>query len=203
MRYKDEVHPGEQPALVDPVVFDQVQHLLRRHGPARSAPVRTAFGALLKGLSRCAPCGCSMTLAHTTRQGCKRYRYYVCSGAQKRGWQTCPSKSIPAAQIEQFVVEQIRTLGRDPALLTEVLAQARAQGQAAAATWEAEQRALEQDLPRWHGEVRRLTGQLRPGADAEARAAIVEYIEVFYNNQRRHSSLGYVFPAEYEQSSTP
>ncbi len=35
---------------------------------------------------------------------------------------------------------------------------------------------------------------------AEARAAIVEYIEVFYNNQRRHSSLGYVSPAEYEQT---
>jgi transposase InsO family protein len=35
---------------------------------------------------------------------------------------------------------------------------------------------------------------------AEARAAIVEYIEVFYNSQRRHSSLGYVSPAEYEQS---
>ena len=34
----------------------------------------------------------------------------------------------------------------------------------------------------------------------QARAAIVEYIEVFYNNQRRHSSLGYVSPAEYEQS---
>jgi putative transposase len=38
---------------------------------------------------------------------------------------------------------------------------------------------------------------------AQARAAIVEYIEVFYNNQRRHSSLGYVSPAEYEQSRTP
>jgi putative transposase len=35
---------------------------------------------------------------------------------------------------------------------------------------------------------------------AEARPAIFEYIEVFYNTQRRHSSLGYVSPAEYEQS---
>jgi transposase InsO family protein len=35
---------------------------------------------------------------------------------------------------------------------------------------------------------------------AEARTAIVEYIEVFYNNQRRHSTLGYVSPTEYERS---
>jgi putative transposase len=49
-----------------------------------------------------------------------------------------------------------------------------------------------------------LKKELVHGADfatrAEARAAVVEYIEVFYNNQRRHSSLGYVSPAEYEQS---
>jgi putative transposase len=34
---------------------------------------------------------------------------------------------------------------------------------------------------------------------AEARASIFEYIEAFYNNQRLHSSLGYVTPAAYEQ----
>jgi putative transposase len=49
-----------------------------------------------------------------------------------------------------------------------------------------------------------LKKELVHGADfatrAEARAAIFEYIEVFYNVQRRHSSLGYVSPAEYEQS---
>ena len=35
---------------------------------------------------------------------------------------------------------------------------------------------------------------------AEARASIFEYLEVFYNNHRLHSSLGYVTPAAYEQS---
>jgi transposase InsO family protein len=49
-----------------------------------------------------------------------------------------------------------------------------------------------------------LKKELVHGADfatrAEARAAIFEYIEVFYNIQRRHSSLGYVSPAEYEQA---
>jgi putative transposase len=33
---------------------------------------------------------------------------------------------------------------------------------------------------------------------AEARNAVFEYIEVFYNRQRRHSSLGYVSPVTYE-----
>ena len=50
-----------------------------------------------------------------------------------------------------------------------------------------------------------LKKELVHGADfatrAEARAAIVEYIEVFYNNQRRHSSLGYVSPAQYERNN--
>jgi putative transposase len=33
---------------------------------------------------------------------------------------------------------------------------------------------------------------------AEARSAIFEYLEVFYNRQRRHSSIGYVSPEEFE-----
>jgi putative transposase len=34
----------------------------------------------------------------------------------------------------------------------------------------------------------------------EARSSIFEYIEVFYNRVRRHSSLGYLSPAEYERA---
>ncbi|MBK9996068.1 MAG: IS3 family transposase [Nitrospira sp.] len=33
---------------------------------------------------------------------------------------------------------------------------------------------------------------------AEAKQDIFEYIEVFYNRTRRHSTLGYDSPAEYE-----
>jgi transposase InsO family protein len=36
---------------------------------------------------------------------------------------------------------------------------------------------------------------------AEARAAIHEYIEVFYNRQRLHSSLGYRTPAEVDEAA--
>ena len=34
----------------------------------------------------------------------------------------------------------------------------------------------------------------------EARASLFEYIEVFYNRIRRHSSLGYKPPVEYERA---
>jgi transposase InsO family protein len=33
---------------------------------------------------------------------------------------------------------------------------------------------------------------------SEAKTAIFEYIEVFYNRQRRHSTLGYQSPVNYE-----
>lgn len=33
----------------------------------------------------------------------------------------------------------------------------------------------------------------------QAKQSIFEYIEVFYNNQRRHSTLGYISPAEFER----
>ena len=35
----------------------------------------------------------------------------------------------------------------------------------------------------------------------EARRSLFEYIEVFYNRVRRHSALGFISPAEFEQAA--
>jgi site-specific DNA recombinase len=153
-RYKNEVHAGEQPAIVDSQLFQQVQTLLRQNGVTGGATVRNEFGAILKGLLRCVPCGCAMTPSHSTRNQTKRYRYYVCSNAAKRGRQTCPSPSISAGEIERFVVERIRAIGADPALQQEVFAQARQQDEACLAECEAERRGLEKELARWHAQLR-------------------------------------------------
>jgi site-specific DNA recombinase len=96
VRYKDEIHDGEQPALIDADTFGRVQALLRSHGPEVGPPSLQRFTALLKGLLRCVCCDCAMTPAHTTRKGGLRYRYYTCVQVQKSGWQSCPSKSSGA-----------------------------------------------------------------------------------------------------------
>ena len=100
--------------------------MLRGNGNAGSAGARNKHGALLRGLLRCAACDCGMTHTYTAK-GTRRYRYYVCNRAQKHGWKTCPSPSVPAGEIERFVVDQIRCIGRDPALVAATVAETRRQ----------------------------------------------------------------------------
>jgi site-specific DNA recombinase len=123
VRYQDEVHPGEHPALVSTEVFQRVQALLHRNGRNGATAVRRHSGALLKGLVRCVPCGCAMVPACTRRRNGHCYRYYVCAAAQKHGWEACPTKSVAAASIEQVVVAQLRSLGGDPEALSALVGQ--------------------------------------------------------------------------------
>ena len=167
VKYKDEVHAGEHPAIVDEEVFRTVGILLHRNGTTGGREVRNRFGAILKGLIHCVPCGCAMVPTHATKKT-KRYRYYVCTKAQKRGWHTCPSKSIPAGEIEKFVVDQIRCVGRDPTALAETLAVARSEAKARISELEVEKRGLEQGLKRHSSELHKLAGSL---ASSEANTA--------------------------------
>ncbi len=165
VKYKDEQHVGEHTGIIDLGVWQRVQAMLERNGRSGGATVRNSFGALLKGLLRCVPCGCAMTPSHTTKAGKKRYRYYLCTGASNRGWATCPSKSLPAGQIEALVVNQIKAVGRDPALVRQVLEQARRQDEVRVKLLVAERRGLEADVAGWYAEIRAVTGKLKPGEE--------------------------------------
>jgi site-specific DNA recombinase len=111
--HKRSVYEGEHEGIVDAEVFDQVQQILREQSPGRGTP-HGRHVALLGGLLQCAACGCAMVHSYSSR-ATKRYRYYVCSGAQRRGWSSCPSPSVPAAEIERFVVDEVRQLAKDAA----------------------------------------------------------------------------------------
>ncbi|QDU28946.1 DNA-invertase hin [Anatilimnocola aggregata] len=161
VRYKEEVHAGEHQAIVPEDVFNRVQSLLERNGRSGGRGVRNKHGALLRGLLQCKPCKCGMSHSYTTR-GKREYRYYVCNRAQKRGWQTCPAPSIPAAEIERFVVGEIKAIGRDPELIRETLAQAREQIESQVRKLQAERARLVGQLRSDHAELVQLASQPRP-----------------------------------------
>jgi site-specific DNA recombinase len=122
--YRDEVHEGEHVGIVEEVVFESVQQLLRDNQQHACSEKRNKHGALLRGLLRCATCNCAMSHTFTTK-GQRRYRYYLCQNAAQNGRSACPTPSLPAAEIEAFVVDEIKAIGRDPALVAATVAESR------------------------------------------------------------------------------
>lgn len=51
----------------------------------------------------------------------------------------------------------------------------------------------------WGSLKNELVHHERYASRAQAMASIQEYIEIFYNRQRRHSRLGYLSPAVFAQ----
>jgi site-specific DNA recombinase len=170
VRYRDEVHPGEHPAIIDLAVWDKVQATLARNARTGGKWVRNKYGAFLKGLLRCGPCGCAMTPSHSSK-GVRKYRYYLCLRASQKGWAACPSKSVPAQGIEDLVRDRLRAIGQDPSLVADVLAAARAKDATATADRRGELKRVERDLRAWHAELKAVSGQFRPGEDNAPRLA--------------------------------
>jgi site-specific DNA recombinase len=158
VNHKGQIFPGEHPPIVGEDLWEKVHVRLRRNAADRGTSVRNKHGALLQGLLHCTPCGCAMTHAYTAK-GTKRYRYYVCVQAQKRGWDTCPTKSVPAAEIERFVVDQIRCIGEDRAVVLETLRRTRDKAEDDITGLQAERRLLERELTRHQREVGKVAGR--------------------------------------------
>ncbi len=100
--------------IVDERLFAKVQRILKQSG-RHGGNGRTSSASLLQGRLYCAACRCAMTPSFAVK-GRRRYRYYVCTRAQKQGRADCPSQALPAAEIERFVLDQLKELRRRPDL---------------------------------------------------------------------------------------
>jgi site-specific DNA recombinase len=108
VEHKGTIYPGEQSAIVEPELWQEINTELRlaRRGP--SGIVRTKQDSLLGGLLFCRSCDRPMVPTYTAKGG-RRYRYYVCRVAKEKGWRACPTKSVAAGVIEESVVTQLRS----------------------------------------------------------------------------------------------
>ena len=156
LKHKTNVYDGEHEAIVDPLVFEKVQKQLQGNGRSGGAKARNRYGALLKRLLYCKACDHTMVHHFTGRNG-KHYRYYTCTHAIKSGRKACPSGSLPAAEIERWVVDKVRSIARDKTLIAEVTRQAQVLAGADLASLETEASGLRRDLVRYHAELRKRT----------------------------------------------
>ena len=118
--HKGKSYPGEHQAIIDAPIWDKVHSILSENARRRGNHVRAATPALLKGLIRCASCDRAMTPSHARKNG-RRYRYYVCQSAIKNGHASCPVRSLPAGEIEEAVLVQVRALLRAPEMVARTL----------------------------------------------------------------------------------
>ncbi len=121
------VYEGQHEAIIEQELFDRVHKALESGRCVEHAAGRNAHGALLKGVMRCSACDSAMVHHFATRRtkaGPKVHRYYVCSKAQKLGYDTCPAPSLPAEDLEAFAVEQIKACSGELGLLTHAVRRA-------------------------------------------------------------------------------
>ncbi len=171
IRYKDELHAGEHEAIIDQDLFDRVQQQLKHNGRTGGAEVRNKYGALLRGLLRCKSCGAAMTHTFVTRNKRIYHRYYRCVNAMKNGRDACPAGTLPAGEIERVVVDEVRDLARDEALLAQVLADIHTAIDAELAEARRERDDLRRERNRHHEELQQLATSGRSTADVTARIA--------------------------------
>ncbi len=140
--HKGATYPGKHTAIIAPDVFQRVQQLLasnNRAGTGLGTQHRHAAG-LLKGLLACGCCGRPMQ--YTTAKGDRgiTYRYVRCVT------HSCPTKAVPAGEIEAFVLSKVRGTFTDGTLVTRVFDIVRAKANERVLDLEAQRDLLHDEL---------------------------------------------------------
>jgi site-specific DNA recombinase len=111
VRHRGQNYFGEHTAILAPVAWERVQSLITHRAATVQCRARNKHLALLSGLLYCECCAAPMVYSYSGKKE-RRYPYYVCLNAQRRGRALCPAKSLPARSIEDSVLERIREAQR-------------------------------------------------------------------------------------------
>jgi DNA invertase Pin-like site-specific DNA recombinase/ssDNA-binding Zn-finger/Zn-ribbon topoisomerase 1 len=113
VEYSGQIYEGEQEGIIDEETFKKAQEILKQNRMERKATKNTDCTGLLSHLLHCKACGTFMFHTYTLKNETHKYRYYVCSNAQKRGYVSCPTKSINAQAIEDATVNCLKKIFSD------------------------------------------------------------------------------------------
>jgi DNA invertase Pin-like site-specific DNA recombinase len=124
--HKGTAFPGEHQPIISRELWDKAHSILQESPRKRAANTRGRdTPALLRGLLF-GPNGLAFTPTYT-RRGKRLYRYYVSTGVIKRGPEACSIRRVPAAEVENVVIDQVRILVQTPEIIVRTWKQARQQ----------------------------------------------------------------------------
>jgi site-specific DNA recombinase len=169
MTLKTEVFDGEHEAIISPGLWKQAQARMEGRSVLERRPERNKTHALLRGLLYAEPDGVPMYHSFTTKQN-RHYRYYVHRDLIKRAdVSDSATRSVPAGDIEAFVLEKIKVIGQSEQLAAETIRQARLRRADQLNEWEADARELRRAAARTGQDIHRLAGAT--GEEAVAKLA--------------------------------
>ena len=113
VRYEGQIYSGEHEAIIDEETFKRTQTLMDQNHRMRKVTKNVDCTGLLSGLLHCKVCGTFMTHTYTIKNANRKYRYYVCTNAQKLGHSSCPTKSVNSKAIEDAAIDCLREIFSD------------------------------------------------------------------------------------------
>jgi site-specific DNA recombinase len=177
VNYHGEEYAGEHEGIVAPDLFAKVQAMLATARRDNRGSPRNKYGFLLRGLVRCTTCGSVMTSSTSSPRG-RTYRYYCCTEVNRRGRAQCEVRSVPAEELEQFVVARIREMGADSKLAAETAAAVEADRTGDAPQLAREERLLHAEHAACRGEAKHLVAALAGSESAGSRFVVGRLAEV-------------------------
>jgi len=160
--YGGQLYPAQHDPIISEPLFAQAQTILAENRVTRHAPTNTKGCGLLAGRLVCHACQCAMIHTYTAKAH-RRYRYYVCTDAQKRGYDGCPTRSVNAHAMEEAVITCLRQLAQEPQRQAEALAALTTALQTQRATLEEQISQVERGIREGKAEIERVKQAINVG----------------------------------------
>ncbi|MDO9053382.1 MAG: recombinase family protein [Gallionella sp.] len=123
LRHKEQWYHAEHPPIIDKSLWDDVQAIMATNGRIRAKTTRvTKVPFLLKGIVFGSD-GYALSPWHSTNRRGRSYRYYIPQRDTKEYAGASGLPRLPAAQLEGAVLDQLRGIMRNPAMIGEIVPQ--------------------------------------------------------------------------------
>jgi len=198
VRYAGQVYQGMHEPIISEELFNKAQEIMAHNRRRQPGTKNVETMGLLGGLLRCKHCSKSMAPTYTIKNN-KKYRYYVCIGAQKRGHKECPTRSVNAQEIEGAVIDCLKQIAVSTPEQEKRVGAMKVQIESDLTIIEKEQKALDINIGSLVGKIKAINETAISKTSAKELAA---YEESLKEQEQHLSSLHVRKAALHEQMIT-